>query len=56
MSIKIAQKWFSIEKWKISTALLELPKNVGSLGKIIVATAFKSCPKCNKLPNLDTLY
>ena len=27
----------SIEKWKISTPLQNLPKNVGDLGKLIVA-------------------
>ena len=28
---------------------------MGNLGKIIVTTGFKRCPKCNKSPNLDTL-
>ena len=26
--------------------LLKLPKDVGDLGKFIVAKGFKSCPKC----------
>ena len=45
MSIKVAQKWFSKEKLKILTTLLKLPKNVGSSGKIIVATGFEKLPK-----------
>ena len=28
---------------------------MGNLGKLIVAKGFKSCPKCNKSPNLVTL-
>ena len=32
-----------------------MPKNVGDLGKLIVAKGFKSCPKCKKSPNLVTL-
>ena len=39
----------SAEKWKILQPLPKLPKNVGNLGKIIVATGFK------KLPNLVIL-
>ena len=35
----------SQEKWKISTILQKLPKTVGDLGKIIVATDFKKLPK-----------
>ena len=35
----------SQEKWKISTILQKLPKTVGDLGKIIVATDFKNLPK-----------
>ena len=46
MSIKVAQKC------KILTPLQKSPKNVG---KIIVPQALKSCPKCNKSPNLVTL-
>ena len=30
----------SLEKWKILTPLQKFPKNVGDLGKIIVATGF----------------
>ena len=32
-----------------------MPKNVGDLGKLIVAKGFKNCPKSNKSPNLVTL-
>ena len=32
-----------------------MPKNVGDLGKLIVAKALKSCPKSNKSPNLVAL-
>ena len=32
-----------------------MPKNVGDLGKLIVAKCLKNCPKSNKLPNLVTL-
>ena len=34
-----------LEKWKISTPLQKLPKNVGDLGKIINATGFEKFPK-----------
>ena len=37
------------------TPLQKLPKNVGDLGKLIVAKVIKSCPKSNNLPNLVTL-
>ena len=43
----------SIEKLKILTPLQKLPKNIGDLGKTIVA-ALKSCLKSNKSPNLVT--
>ena len=45
----------SLEKLKILITLQKLPKNVGDLGKLIVAKGFKSFPKSNKLPNLVTL-
>ena len=45
----------SLEKWDILTPLQKLPKNVGYLGKIIVAKCFKSGPKSNKSANLVTL-
>ena len=32
-------------KWKISTTLQKLPKNVDDLGKIIVTTGFEKLPK-----------
>ena len=35
----------SPEKWKILTLLQTLPKNVGDLGKLIVARGFKKLPK-----------
>ena len=34
-----------LEKWKILTTLQNLTKNVGNLGKIIVAKGFKKFPK-----------
>ena len=45
MSIKVAQKTISQEKWMILTHLQKLPNNVGDLGKIIVAKGFKKLPK-----------
>ena len=50
---KKCPKMNSLEKWKFLKHLQKLYKNVGDLGKIIVA--LKSCPKCNKSPNLVTL-
>ena len=35
----------SLEKWKILIPLQKLPKNVGDLGKIIVATGFEKLSK-----------
>ena len=37
MSIKVAQKWFHQEN---ETSLQKLPKNVGDLGQINVATGY----------------
>ena len=34
-----------LEKWKILTSLQILPKSVGDLGKLIVATGFEKLPK-----------
>ena len=34
----------SLEKWKILTPLQKLPKNVGNLGKMIVASGFEKLP------------
>ena len=45
----------SLEKLKILAPLQKLPKNVGYLGKLIVAKGFEKLPKSNKLPNLVTL-
>ena len=33
-----------LEKWKILTSLQKLPKSVGNLGKLIVATGFEKLP------------
>ena len=35
----------SLEKWFILTHLRKLPKNVGDLGKLIVAKSFKNVSK-----------
>ena len=35
----------SLEKFKILTPLQKLPKNVGDLGKLIIAEGFKKLPK-----------
>ena len=35
----------SLEKWKILSPLENFPKNVGNLGKIIIATGFENLPK-----------
>ena len=39
----------SLEKLKILTPLQKLPKNVGELGKLIVAQGFKKLPKVQKI-------
>ena len=44
MSIKVAQNDFT-RKIKILTPLQKLPKNVGDLGKLIVAKGFENLPK-----------
>ena len=41
----------SLEKWMILVPLLKLPKNVGDLGKFIVAKGFKKLPKVQKIAN-----
>ena len=38
-----------LEKWKMLTPLQKLPKNVGDLGKLIVAKGFKKLPKVQKI-------
>ena len=38
-----------LQKWKILTPLQQLPKDVGDLGKLIVAKALKICPKLQKI-------
>ena len=45
----------SLETWMILAPLQKLPKNVGDLGKLIVAKGFKKLPKVQKLPTLVTL-
>ena len=45
MSIKVAQKRISREKWKFLTPLQKSPKNVGDLGKLIVAKVYEKLPK-----------
>ena len=46
----------SLEKLQILAPLQKLPKNMGDLGKLIVAAGFQnSCPKSNKSLNLATL-
>ena len=52
---KCCPKMISPAKWKTLITFQKLPKNVGDLGKIMVATGFESCPKCNKSANLVTL-
>ena len=42
---KSCPKMSSLEKLKILTPLQKLPKNVGDLGKLIVATGFEKLPK-----------
>ena len=42
---KSCRKMISLEKWLILTPLQKLPKNVGFLGKLIVAKGFKKLPK-----------
>ena len=35
----------SVEKLRVWTSLQKLPKNVGDLGKLILAKGFKNLPK-----------
>ena len=42
---KSCPKIISLEKLKILTSLQKLPKNVGYLGKLIVAKGFEKLPK-----------
>ena len=41
----------SLETWMILEPLQKLPKNVGDLGKLIVAKGFKKLPKVHKIAN-----
>ena len=43
--VKSCPKMISIKKLNISTHLQNLPKNLGFLGKIIVAKGFEKLPK-----------
>jgi len=42
---KSCPKMISLEKLKTLSPLQKLPKNVGDLGKLIVATGFEKSPK-----------
>ena len=46
---KSCQKIVALEKLKILTPLQKLPKNMGDLGKLIVAQGFKKLPKVQKI-------
>ena len=46
---KSCPKLISLEKLKILTTFQKLPKTVGDLGKIIVATGFEKLPKVQKI-------
>ena len=46
---KICPKIISLEKFKILTTLQKLPKNLGDLGKLIVAKGFEKLPKVQKM-------
>ena len=46
---KSYSEMISVEKWKILTHLQKLPKNVGDLGKIIVAIGFEKFPKVQSI-------
>ena len=46
---KSCPKLTSLEKLKISTPLQKLPKNVGVLGKLIVAKGFEKLPKVQSI-------
>ena len=41
----------ALEKWMILAPLQKVPKNVGYLGKLIVAKGFKKLPKVQKIAN-----
>ena len=46
---KSCPKNISLEKWYNLTPLQKLPKNVGDLGKLIVAKGFKKWHKVQKI-------
>ena len=45
---KSCPKMIPLEQFKILTPLQKLPKNVGDLGKFIVAKGFEKLPKVQK--------
>ena len=45
MSIKVAQKYFTRKMIDFDTFTKKCPKNVGDLGKLIVAKGFNKFPK-----------
>ena len=49
---KSCPKLISLENLKILTSLQKLPKNVGDLGKLIVAKGFEKLPKVQSLVTL----
>ena len=46
----------SLEKWYILTPLQKMPKNVGDLGKFIVAKGFIKLPKVQKIAFKETFW
>ena len=51
---KSCPKLISLEKLKILSPLQKLLKNVGDLGKLIVAKGFKKLPKVQKIARSGT--
>ena len=49
----MCQKLISLEKLKIFIPVQKLPKNVGSLVKLIVAKGFEKLPKVNQIAQSD---
>ena len=54
MSVKVDPKRFKYKNERFRHLYKNCQKE-SNLGKIIVAQALKSCPKCNKSPNLVVL-
>ena len=55
MSIKVAQKWFLYKNERFWHLYKICIKIWAIWAKQFLPQAFKSCPKCNKSPNLATL-